>query len=315
MDKIQKIFDEINKKSGQKIGFIGERKEITAITTGVENLDFDIGCGGYPRGRIIEIFGREGASKTSLSLHGIAQAQAAGLSCLFVDAENTLDFDLAESLGVDINKLAIVYPSYGEEAIETIEKLLLQGAVDYIVIDSIPSLRPLSELEADVNKPNFGGLAKMWSAAVYRLVPLLARQQAIMILINQVRANMMGGQFDPFVTPGGHAIKFHASVRLQISKKGVIKGEGGDTIGYQVGYKVKKTKMSKYNNEDTMNYFFGKGFEGQPDLLSIGLRANLIERSGNTYLYNGEKIAIGKEKALDAILQNPELSQVIKDSL
>lgn len=313
--KLKKILDEINKKSGEQIAFIGERREIQSITTGVPCLDFDIGCDGYPRGRITEIYGKEGASKTSLALYGIAQAQNAGMKCVFVDAENTLDFELAESLGVNMDKLTILYPNYGEEGLTAIETMLQSDLADFIVIDSIPSMRPLAELEADVNKPNFGGLAKMWSSAVYRLVPLLAKKQAVLILINQVRANMVGGQFDPFVTPGGHAIKFHASLRLEIKKKAVLK-KGEETAGIQVGYKVKKSKMSKELPAGEMNYIYEKGFEGELDLLGMGVKAGIIRRGGATYtiVESEEKLATGKEQALAKILETPELIEKIKNA-
>lgn len=312
--KLKKILDEINKKSGEQIAFIGERREIQSITTGVDNLDFDIGCDGYPRGRITEIYGREGASKTSLALFGIAQAQKAGMKCVFVDAENTLDFELAESLGVDMDNLTILYPNYGEEALTALETMLHSDMADFIVIDSIPSLRPLAELEADVNKPNFGGLAKMWSNAVYRLVPLLAKKQAVLILINQVRANMVGGTYDPFVTPGGHAIKFHASLRMEIRRKAVLKGEG-ETKGLQIEYRIKKSKMSKEQAVSGMiDYVFGEGFFGELDLLGMGVKAGLVRRGGSTYtLIEGEeRLGNNKEEALATIIGRPELVEQIK---
>lgn len=313
--KLEKLLEEINKKSSDRIAFVGERREIQSITTGVENLDFDIGCGGYPRGRITEIYGKEGASKTSLALFGIAQAQKAGLRCLFIDAENTLDFDLAESLGVDVENLTILYPNYGEEGIQAIELLLTKQAVDFIVIDSIPSMRPIAELEADVNKPNFGGLAKMWSNAVYRLVPLLTKQNAVLILINQVRANMMGGGFDPHITPGGHAIKFHASLRIEVKKKAKL-ARGENTVGQQTLYTIKKTKMSKENPKGEMDYLYDDGFYGELDYLGMGVKSGVVNRSGNTYTVaaTGDKLGTSKEKALEAILADPELIQTIKDA-
>lgn len=313
--KLEKLLDEINKKSGEQIAFVGERREIKSITTGVESLDFDIGCNGYPRGRITEIYGKEGAAKTSLALFGIAQAQKAGLRCLFIDAENTLDFELAESLGVDIDNLTILYPNYGEEGVQAIELLLQKNVVDFIVVDSIPSMRPIAELEADVNKPNFGGLAKMWSNAVYRLVPLLTKQGAVLILINQVRANMAGGGFDPHITPGGHAIKFHASLRIEVKKRATL-SSGGETVGQQVIYKIKKTKMSKENPSGEMQYFYGDGFYGELDLLTMGVNSGIVTRAGNTYTLTetGDKLGVSKEKALDAIIADPELSQRIKDA-
>ena len=313
--KLIKLLEEINKKSGEKIAFVGERKEITAVTTGVENLDFDIGCGGYPRGRITEIFGREGASKTSLALFGIGQAQKQGLRCVFVDAENTLDFDLAESLGVDISSLTVINPNYGEEGLTVIEQMLQAGLADFIVIDSIPSLRPLAELEAEVNKANFGGLAKMWSNAVYRLVPLLAKKNAVLILINQVRANMVGGQYDPYITPGGHAIKFHASLRIEIRKKGLLT-QGEDTVGQMVLYKIKKSKMSKELQDGEMRYVYGLGFNGELDLIGGGVKSGVLTKDGANYYITAtnEKLAYGKNKALEVIQTKPELVEQIKAS-
>lgn len=312
--KLQKILKEINEKAGEDIAFVGEKKTIQGQSTGIAMLDFDIGCEGYPRGRITEIYGQEGTAKTSLALWGIAQAQRDGLQCLYIDAEYALDLSLAQKLGVNLDKLIIIYPKTGEEAIGVVERMLKERVVDFVVIDSVPSINPTPELEAEVGKPTMGGQARLWASALRRLVPLVALQNAVLLLINQVRHNIMGGTYDPWVTPGGKALKFYSSVRIQLNRKDKL-AKGDDIIGQRVEYKMKKNKVNMNNDVGYFDYIYNEGFVSDLDVVAIGIKKNILTREGNGYFFNGERIAIGREKTQEAIKVNPALSSQILEAI
>lgn len=273
-------------------------------------LDFDIGCDGYPRGRITEIYGQEGTAKTSLALWSVAQAQRDGMQCLYIDAEYALDLQLAQKLGVNLDTLIIIYPKTGEEAIGVVERMLKEKVVDFVVIDSVPSINPTPELEAEVGKPTMGGQARLWASALRRLVPLVALSNSVLLLINQVRHNIMGGSYDPWVTPGGKALKFYSSVRIQLNRKDkLVKGD--DVIGQRVEYKFRKNKVNMNNDSGFFDYIYNQGFVSELDIVAIAIKKNILTREGNGYFFNGERIAIGREKTNEAIRANPELSSQI----
>jgi len=312
--KIQKILEDINSKSTDPIAFVGEKQRVVGQSTGIAMLDFDIGCEGYPRGRITEIYGQEGTAKTSLALWGVAQAQRDGLQCLYIDAEYALDLGLAERLGVDLDKLIIIYPKTGEEAIGVVERMLKEQVVDFVVIDSVPSINPTPELEAEVGKPTMGGQARLWASALRRLVPLVATQKAVLLLINQVRHNIMGGQYDPWVTPGGKALKFYSSVRIELKRKDkLIRGD--EAIGQRVEYRMKKNKVNMNNDTGFFDYVYNEGFFSELDIVGMAIKKNILTREGNGYFFNGERIAIGREKTSEAIKANPELSSQILEAI
>lgn len=309
--KIISIKDKINKITNKETAFTGEKKVLEGQSTGVELLDYAIGCNGYPKGRITEIFGLPGSAKTSLALWGIAQAQRDGLTCMFVDAEYALDLKLAESLGVNVDDLIIIYPDTGEEAIEVVERVLLDKDVDFIVIDSVPSLVPTPEIEADVNKPTMGGQARLIASAMRRLVPLVAKNNAVLIMINQLRLNIMGGQYDPYTTPGGMSLRFYSSVRMQVSSTEKLK-KGGDIVGQRVRYRMKKNKVGMNNDDGHFDYIYNDGFKSKLDLIEVGTKKGVIERVGNTYTFGETKLGVGKEKALEYLESNSELLLAVR---
>jgi len=309
--KIQDIITKLNKVANKDIAFAGQKKVVEGQSTGVEMLDFDIGCNGYPKGRITEIYGIQSSAKTSLALWGIASAQREGKTCVFVDAEYALDLQLASSLGVDVENLIVLYPDNGEEAFSVIENLLRDKTADLIVVDSVPSLVPTPELEAEVNKPTMGGQARLIAAGLRRLVPLVSKQNAVLILINQVRANIMGGIYDPYVTPGGYALKFYTSLRIELKNKGkLVKGE--ETVGQQVIYRMKKNKVGMNNDSGLINYVYNDGFYAELNLLAMGVKKGVITRGGNTYSWGEQKLGVSKAKAEEFLETNPEIAEQIR---
>lgn len=311
MDKIKKAIDSINKNKTENIAFNGLTKGKTlGQSTGVDTLDYAIGCEGYPLGRVTEVYGLAGSAKTSLCLFGIAQAQRDGKTCMFVDVEYTFDIEHALSMGVDVENLLVVYPESGEEAIESIEKMLLEDLVDYIVVDSIPALTPIPELEAEINKPTMGGQARLIASALRRLVPLVAKKKAVLLLINQMRVNIMGGTYDPYITPGGMALKFYASVRIQLQINEKLQKDG-EVIGQRVKFKMRKNKVGMNNDEGMMDLVFDSGFTSKLDLLQMATKKGVTVRNGNTYYFGEIKLGIGKEKANAFLDANSELSAQI----
>lgn len=310
--KIESIINKINKTANKEVAFKGDTTlKVEGQTTGVEVLDYAIGCGGYPKGRITEIFGLAGSSKTSLCLWGIAQAQREGKVCMFIDAEYALDLQHAKSLGVDVDNLIIIKPDSGEQVFEVIESMLVEGDVDFIVVDSIPSLVPTPEIEADINKPTMGGQARLIASGLRRLVPLVAKKDTVLILINQLRVNIMGGQYDPYITPGGMSLKFYTSVRIQISMMEKLK-KGGDIIGQRVRFKMKKNKVGMNNDEGFVDFLYDQGFKSELDIIDVGTKKGVITRSGNTYTFGDIKLGVGKEKALEFVKSNESLLQQLR---
>lgn len=310
-NKIQKIINKINKATNKEVAFGGnDTLKIEGQTSGIEVLDYALGCNGYPKGRVTEIYGLPGAAKTSLALWGIAQAQRDGKVCMFIDAEFALDIDHARRLGVDTDNLIIIRPDCGEEAFDVIEKMLMEGDVDFIVVDSIPSLTPAPEIEAEINKPTMGGQARLIASGLRRIVPLVSKQNAVLILINQMRVNIMGGQYDPYTTPGGMSLRFYTSVRMQISMMEKLK-KAGEIVGQRIKFKMKKNKVGMNNDEGIIDLDFEKGFSSQLDLIDVGIKTGVISRTGNTYSIGETKLGVGKEKALEALNANPELQTLV----
>lgn len=311
-NKIKSIADKINKITNKEVAFVGIKKSIEGQSTGVELLDYAIGCGGYPLGRITEIFGLPGSAKTSLALCGIAQAQKDGKTCMFVDAEYALDIEHAKKMGVDMDNLILIYPDTGEEALEVVEKMLLEKLVDFIVIDSVPSLVPTPEIESEINKPTMGGQARLIASGLRRLVPLVAKNSAALILINQVRENIMGGMYDRYITPGGQSLKFYTSVRIEITRIGDIK-KGEEKIGQQVRYRMRKNKVGMNNDDGVLMFLYNKGFESKLNLIEVATKKGVVTRSGNTYMFGETKLGVGKEKALEFIEANESILQQIRE--
>jgi recombination protein RecA len=315
LQKIQKAIDKLNKARGNKVAFTGSYIEpLVPLSTGIEALDEATGIGGLPVGRITEFHGLPGSAKTSVCLHIIAQAQKAGKTCMFIDAEHALDIEHARSLGVDLENLIIIQPYSGEEAFEVIEQMVKEGLVQLVVVDSVPSLNPTPELEAEFNKPTMGGQARMITGALRRLVPLFSKKHATLLLINQMRVNIMGGQYQPYTIPGGMALQFYCSLRVKLHKKADIKS-GDKLAGIQISYNVIKNKCSERRDYGYFNYIFDKGFESMINVLEAGVNAEIIDKDGANYSYKGRKLAYGKEKALAEINSDFELLNRIRVDL
>lgn len=313
--KIEKALESLNKARGNRVAFTGDGIEkLDALPTGIELLDLAIGIGGLPIGRITEIHGLPGVAKTSICLHIIANAQRAGKTCMFIDAEHALDIEHARSYGVDLENLIIVQPYSGEEAFEIIEKMVSEDLVDLVVVDSIPSLNPTPELESEFNKPTMGGQARMITGALRRLVPLLSRKKTVMLLINQMRVNIMGGQYNPYTIPGGMALSFYSSLRLQFYRKGDIK-KGDSLVGLQIGFKTVKNKCSSKKESGQFNLFFDTGFESNINVIEAGEEAGIITRNGNSYFYGELKLGTGKAKAAEAINSDLSLLNQVRELL
>ena len=310
--KVKKAFDAINKHAKKDIAVVGSNKiTVEGQSTGIELLDYAIGCGGYPKGRITEIFGLASSTKTSLCLFGIAQAQRDGKVCMFVDAEFALDFKHAIAMGVDVDNLIVLKPDSGEEVFDTIEQMLRDKLVDYIVVDSIPSLIPIPELEAEVNKPTMGGQARLVASGLRRLVPLVAKNDTVLIFINQLRKNIMGGTFDPYTKPGGMSLSFYISVSIRLANMGKLK-KGDEILGQQIKFQMKKNKVGMNNHEGELKFLFADGFHSELNMVEVATKKGVLEREGNTYSFGEVKLGTGKEKANAALLENPQMLEQVK---
>lgn len=311
-----KSIDKINKAANKQIVFFGAdspHKDIEPMSCGIESVDTALVIGGFPKGRISEIFGLPGVAKTSFALWMIGVQQKEGKTCAFVDAECALDLDFAEKLGVDTDKLIIIQGDCGEENLEAVETLLRDNAVDLVVIDSVPSLVPRSEIEAEMNKPQMGGQARMLASGLRKLVPLCAKSGAVILFINQQRVNIMGG-YAPYTTPGGMALRFYSSVRIELKRGNAISISGGKSIdGYQIKFMFKKNKVGKPSVEVTADFLFDGGFTSEVNILDIGAERGILRKDGNTFYYGEQKLGM-RSKALEYIEENnlrEELLQAI----
>lgn len=313
--KIIKALEDLNKMSQKSIGFTGnDLPEVESLPTGIQTLDHAFGIGGLPKGRITEIFGQPGSAKTSLSLFMIANAQRQGLSCMFVDAERALDIQVAKNMGVNVNELIVIQPDCGEEAIEAAENFLRQDLVTFVVIDSVPSLLPRSEAEAEVGKPTMGGQARFVSSALRKLVPVVSSKNAVLIFVNQLRVNIMGGQYDPFTRPGGMAMKFYTTIQLQLTNTDKLVSKG-EQVGQRIKFKFKKNKVASTKEEGVMDLMYATGFVSQLDIVDAGIKKGVLHKNGNTHFFGKVKLAVGKEKTLEFIDADPALKAQILQAL
>ena len=289
-------------------------QKIECIPTGALSLDLALGIGGIPRGRVIEIYGPEAGGKTTLSLHIAAQAQKAGGTVAFIDAEHALDPSYAKLIGVNIDELFISQPDSGEQALEIAEKLVRSGATDLIVIDSVAALVPQAEIEGEMGDSHVGLQARLMSQALRKLTSLLAKTKTSIIFINQLRQKI-GVMFgNPETTPGGLALKFYSSVRLEVRKIENLKN-GEHVIGTRVRVKVVKNKVAPPYRQAEFTMLHGEGISKEACLLSMGADNNVIEKSGSWYIYNGEKLGQGAENARQYLKDNPEVAQQIENQL
>ncbi len=282
------------------------RFNISTISSGALSLDLALGVGGYPRGRIIEIFGPESSGKTTLSLHAIAESQKKGGVCAFIDTEHALNSSYAEALGVNLQSLFISQPDYGEQALEIAETLVRSGAMDIIVIDSVAALVPKSEIEGDMGDPQMGMQARLMSQALRKLTAIVSKSNTIVIFVNQVREKL-GVMFgSPETTPGGRALKFYSSIRIDIRRTDSIKA-GVDITGNKVKVKIVKNKVAPPFKFTELEIEFGHGISAEADILDLGLHFNIIEKSGTWFSLYGERMGQGREAAKLYLKNNKEV--------
>lgn len=288
--------------------------EIESIPTGSLSLDIALGIGGLPRGRIVEIYGPESSGKTTLALHCIAEAQKNGGVCAFVDAEHALDPVYAKKLGVDLGDLLISQPDTGEQALEITDTLVRSGAVDILVVDSVAALTPRAEIEGDMGDNLPGLQARLMSQALRKLTGSINRSKTLVIFINQIRMKI-GVMFgSPETTTGGNALKFYSSVRLDIRRIGAIKDKD-EVIGNQTRVKVVKNKVAPPFKQVEFDILYGEGISKTGELIDLGVKANMVEKSGSWYSYDSQRIGQGRENAKNFLKNNPELAAQLEEKL
>ncbi|HSH99218.1 MAG TPA: recombinase RecA, partial [Reyranella sp.] len=292
---------------------LGQREalEIESISTGSLGLDIALGIGGLPKGRIVEIYGPESSGKTTLALHCVAEAQKKGGTCAFIDAEHALDPAYAKKLGVDIANLLISQPDAGEQALEIADTLVRSGAVDVLVIDSVAALVPRAELEGEMGDSLPGLQARLMSQALRKLTASISKSNTLVIFINQIRMKI-GVMFgSPETTTGGNALKFYASVRLDIRRIGALKN-GDDVVGNQTRVKVVKNKVAPPFKVVEFDIMYGEGISKRGELIDLGEKAGVVEKSGSWFSYDGQRIGQGRENAKTYLREHPEVAQAIE---
>ncbi|WP_339892024.1 recombinase RecA [uncultured Alteromonas sp.] len=308
---------QIEKQFGKgSIMKLGENKtmDVETISTGSLGLDIALGAGGLPLGRIVEIYGPESSGKTTLTLEVIAEAQRQGKTCAFVDAEHALDPIYAEKLGVNIDELLVSQPDTGEQALEICDMLTRSGAVDVIVVDSVAALTPKAEIEGDIGDSHVGLAARMMSQSMRKITGNLKRSNTMMIFINQIRMKI-GVMFgNPETTTGGNALKFYASVRLDIRRIGAVK-EGDEVVGNETRVKVVKNKIAPPFKQAEFIIKYGEGISKQGELIDLGVKHKLVDKAGAWYSYNGDRIGQGKSNCMNFLKENPEISNEIEAKL
>ncbi len=308
---------QIEKQFGKgSIMLLGDNRtmDVETISTGSLSLDIALGAGGLPMGRIVEVFGPESSGKTTLTLELIAAAQREGKTCAFIDAEHALDPVYARKLGVNIDHLLVSQPDTGEQALEICDALARSGAVDVIVVDSVAALTPKAEIEGEMGDSHMGLQARMLSQAMRKLTGNLKQSNCMCIFINQIRMKI-GVMFgNPETTTGGNALKFYASVRLDIRRTGAIK-EGDEVVGNETRIKVVKNKIAAPFKEANTQIMYGQGFNREGELIDLGVKHKLIEKSGAWYSYNGDKIGQGKANASKYLREHTEAAMTIDSKL
>ena len=310
LGQIEKQF---GKGSVMKLGDFGAM-EVEAIPTGVLSLDIALGIGGIPRGRIVEIYGPESSGKTTLALHMIAEAQKLGGEAAFIDAEHALDPVYSKHLGVDIDNLIVSQPDTGEQALEITEALVRSGAIDIIVVDSVAALVPKAEIDGDMGDAHVGLQARLMSQALRKLAGVINKSKAVVIFINQLREKV-GVMFgNPETTAGGRALKYYASVRLDIRKIENIK-QDGEVVGNRARVKVVKNKVAPPFREAEFDIVYGKGISKEGNILDIAVNLDIIEKSGSWFSYNGERIGQGRENVKKYLADNPDVAKEVEKKI
>ena len=308
LTQIERAF---GKGSIMKLGQSPMSAEMGVVSTGSLGLDIALGIGGMPRGRVVEIYGPESSGKTTLALHVIAEAQKPGGTCAFIDAEHALDPSYAKKLGVNVDELLISQPDAGEQALEIADTLVRSGAVDVLVIDSVAALVPRAELEGEMGDSHVGLHARLMSQALRKLTSSIARSNTMVIFINQIRMKI-GVMFgNPETTTGGNALKFYASVRLDIRRIGAIKS-GEDVVGNQTRVKVVKNKLAPPFKVVEFDIMYGEGISKMGELVDLGAKANVVEKSGAWFSFDGQRIGQGRENAKAYLKAHPEMAAKIE---
>jgi recombination protein RecA len=315
---LETTFAQIDKQYGKGVVmFLGDSKNTQAevVSTGSILINHAIGVGGFPRGRIVEVFGPEASGKSTLALHAIAQAQAAGGVCAYIDAEHALDIDYARNLGINIDELIISQPDYGEQGLDVAEMLIRSGTLDLIVIDSVAALVPKAELEGDMGDVHVGLQARLMSQALRKLTPVVHKSKTVLIFINQIRHNINTMPFaNKETTTGGNALKFYASLRLEVRKIGSLK-KNDEHFGNRISIKIVKNKMAPPFKKVELDLLFSEGISHYLDLLDAALHFGIVKQSGAWFSFEDEKIAQGRESALEYLKEKPEAAQAIRNKI
>ena len=305
---IAKLEKDFGKGAVMKLGDPAAQVQVETVPTGSLSLDLALGMGGVPKGRVIEIYGPESSGKTTVALHMIAEVQKRGGIAGFIDAEHALDPVYAKNIGVDINELYISQPDSGDQALEITETMVRSGAIDIIVVDSVAALVPKQEIEGDMGDSHVGLQARLMSQALRKLTPVISKSNCVVIFINQLREKV-GVMFgNPETTTGGRALKFYASVRMDVRRIETLK-QSGEMVGNRVRVKVVKNKIAPPFREAEFDIMFGKGISKEGDILDLATNVDLVNKSGSWYAYNGEKIGQGRENAKMYLSAHPEIME------
>ena len=310
---ISRIEREYGKGTIMKLGE-NTAMNVSAVSTGSLSLDFALGIGGVPKGRIIEIYGPESSGKTTVALHVVAEVQKAGGEAAFIDAEHALDPVYAKNLGVDINNLLVSQPDSGEQALEIADALVHSGAIDAIVVDSVAALTPQQEIDGDMGASHVGLQARLMSQAMRKLSSSISKSNCVVIFINQLREKVGIAYGNPEVTPGGRALKFYSSVRIEIRKKEVLKS-GSEIYGNHVLCKVVKNKVAPPFKTAEFDILYGKGISKTSELCDMGVAMGLLEKSGSWFSFEGQRIGQGRDKAVAFLEENPDVAAKIEDGI
>jgi recombination protein RecA len=311
---LSQIEKQFGKGSVMRLGESEVAKDIQVVSTGSLGLDIALGVGGLPRGRVVEVYGPESSGKTTLTLSVIAQMQKLGGTAAFIDAEHALDPQYAKKLGVNVDELLISQPDNGEQALEIADMLVRSGAVDIVVIDSVAALTPKAEIEGEMGEPQMGLQARLMSQALRKLTANIKRSNTLVIFINQIRMKIGVLFGNPETTTGGNALKFYASVRLDIRRIGSIK-KGEEVIGSETKVKVVKNKVAPPFKSADFDILYGEGISREGEVIEMGVNQKLIEKSGAWYAYKGEKIGQGKDNAREFLKEHPEITAEIESRI
>ena len=305
---IAKLEKDFGKGTVMKLGDPAAQVQVETVPTGSLSLDLALGMGGVPKGRVIEIYGPESSGKTTVALHMISEVQKRGGIAGFIDAEHALDPVYAKNIGVDIDELYISQPDSGDQALEITETMVRSGAIDIIVVDSVAALVPKQEIEGDMGDSHVGLQARLMSQALRKLTPVISKSNCVVIFINQLREKV-GVMFgNPETTTGGRALKFYASVRMDVRRIETLK-QGGEMVGNRVRVKIVKNKIAPPFREAEFDIMFGKGISKEGDILDLATNIDLVNKSGSWYAYNGEKIGQGRENAKMYLSAHPEMME------